>query len=192
MRAILLGLAGLAAVATAPAALAQWTPGGPYTFVQGQSYTLTFNQAATDSFEALQVDVFFLNAIFEPIELLPASTPPELMLDAAIVNLGAQSRLRVSLLPEDAPTFSIPVAAGPVFGGRFKVKDAAPLGMTTVEVNFEAYFAHPTDASIASEVLGTANFDANIVAIPEPATWVMMLVGLGLVGACAVRARRGA
>jgi hypothetical protein len=95
------------------------------------------------------------------------------------------------LVPEDAPTFSIPVAAGPVFGGRFKVKDAAPLGMTTVEVNFEAYFAHPTEASISSELLGTANFDANIVAIPEPGVWAMMLVGLGLVGACAIRARRG-
>jgi hypothetical protein len=199
MRSLLLCLATLLTVAAATPARSQWTPDAPYTFTRGQTYSLTFDQPGTDSFEAAQFEIWYPTAVFDPIALLTSATPSVLSVEAGPIDTtlqnGTVGNVVITVMPPlDPPpqTYGITVPAGPLIGVQFLVKGIAPLGLTNVRVDYTLDFAHPTNVNLAWSVPGTANIQANIVAIPEPESWALMLAGLALVGGAALRARRQA
>jgi len=186
-----------------------WSPEPPYTFVQGRSepYTLYFrlSEPGMPNFQAGDVFISYLDSIFTPIALLTSVTPAVLSVDSGITG-GTVKQAHITLgqaqdpIPQD---YTANVPAGSLFGIQFMVKSDAPLGPTEVAVDYTFAFTNYSVALVEQmQLLGTElpwnewehsdtlSFSATIAAVPEASTWAMMLVGLGLVGACAMRARR--
>ena len=85
-----------------------------------------------------------------------------------------------------APPFTSPAAFGsPSLVGYDAVSDLGPIAITYFG-NLDPTFTNGADADFTSITDGT--FTASTV--PEPATWAMMLVGLGGLGAAARLSRR--
>ena len=194
MRSVIAALIMLGTSAAAPA-WAQWSPPGPYTFVQGQTYELAFVQPALPNFLALEVLIRYPSAVFEPLALLPGSLASMVSVsDGPPVNVGGGSdEILLSIIPSLSLPFGqygVDLPAGSLFGVRFQVKEEAPLGDSNPTAQFTFSFGDPSDLLAQIDVSGDAAIPTSIVAIPEPESWAMMLAGLTVIGIGALRARR--
>ncbi len=164
---------------TGPAA-AQWSPPGPLTFARGSTNEISFSlPLPVEGFEAAEVLVRYSPLAFEPLALLPGEFTGllDVFVGPATPVGGGLDEVFVSVTPFLPPVDLVP---GVLFGGRFLVRPDAPLGTTTV---FAALTVGDTPA-------GEFSVDINITPVPEPGTWAMMMAGLALVVASALRRRR--
>jgi len=186
-----------AAIGT-PAVAQTWAPlGNPYQFVQSQTYSLDLMQPGFSNFEGADIFIQYSNLVYDSIVLLPGafSAILDIPAPAAPLNLGGnRDEIKISIFPKNPITLDgITVPAGALLGVQFKVKDNAPLGPTTANVNFSFQLVDPTDITAEpTPISGFVNVNANILAVPEPSAWMTMFTGLGLVGIALARSRRRA
>jgi len=88
-------------------------------------------------------------------------------------------------LGSGVPVFLLDHTGGALFHVQFRLKPDAVLGPTTVFT----HFIYGTGVGEEIELAQPLRTSATIAAIPEPGAWAMMLAGLALLGASAVRAR---
>lgn len=197
MRVSTLTLASLLALGASAGASAQWSPAGPYTFVQGQTYELQFTQPAVANFLAADLLIRYSPQVYEPIALLPGSLDSLLSVLASTPVAGAGGLDQVTI--QITPSFSAPLGdyglnlpAGSMFGVSFKIKDDAPLGTTggDVATSFAVTFGDPSGLLDEIVIPGALTVATTIVPVPEPETWALMIAGLALIGGAAKRAHR--
>ena len=200
MRALLVALVSVLSWSAAPPASAQWPP-GPYTFVQGQTYSLFYTQPSLENFLGADIFIRYPVGVFDPIALLPG-TPVGLtsMLDVIAgsptnVSPGIDE-VHILIMPSNNPLpgpLGINLPEGSLFGVQFQVKLNAPKVPTNVATDVEFALGNPADVfGDGIVVKASVPITTNIVAIPEPESWALMLAGLALVGGAALRARRQA
>lgn len=186
------------ALASATGAHADWSPTGPYSFTQGQTYELFFEQPATDYFLAADLTVRYSPLVYEPLALLPGSLSSFLSVFASVPTSagGGLDELLIQVSPDISQQFDIGLSlpAGSMFGVRFRVRDNAPLGADAGDVFGEALvtFANPLDPLAEITVPLSASVSTTILAVPEPRTWATMLAGLALLAGAAWASRRKA
>jgi hypothetical protein len=178
---------------------ANWSPAGPYTFTQGQTYELFFEQPATDYFLAADLAVRYSPLVYEPLSLLPGTLASYLGVFASDpMPAGAGlDEILIQVSPDISQEFDIGLSlpAGSMFGVRFRIRDDAPLGSEAGNVFGDAVvtWANPLDPLAEVTVPFTASFSTTITPVPEPGTWATMLAGLALLaGAAGARRRKAA
>lgn len=133
-----------------------------------------------------------------PSKVLDVFLPP------APVVTGEMTKIDLKIwmcLRNECPVptdFGVSIPAGKLFDVDFRVKDGAgvPLGELAPGLRPSASFrfdlGDPLHANILTEssLSGESSIAGNVVAIPEPATWAMLLAGLSVIGAAVMRSRR--
>jgi len=205
MRSLLLTFITVMTLGAAQPAGAQWAPawtGAGPTFLPGQPYTLMFNQPGVLNFLSLDgpgggaieaAELTLTPGIFESISIVPGSL--ESFLDVFPIGLVATGTnpIYLSVTPKSPGVDGTDLPQGSLFGVEFTVKS---VGTGNLSLAYRLVQQDLTDTMKTvvspSELNPPATAAMQIVAIPEPETWAMMLAGLVLVGAAAARARKQA
>lgn len=171
MRMFALGALAALALATAPAAQAATTVTLGYEgTVSGQNQGSTFNDATTfigvTTLEDIEDDLSFS---FSSFEILFNGTLYTLANASASVGAGG-----LDLFTDGTLVTTFAIAGAPSFDG---VSISAPVSLLEGDV----FTATPDIGGVL--ITGGAGVATLAVAVPEPGTWAMLLIGFGALGA---------
>lgn len=211
--AALLSLFAFASAAPGQAADLGWSPGGSYTFVQGQTYTLDVTQPAIDHFLGYELYLRYSPDVYDPLgfALGPLAQPFDqggeqfqyLSIDPPVQYAPADApslrEVFITAAPSTVPLaditpFGFNIPAGTAFSVTFKILADAPLtpGAGDVSGRFVLLVGDPSGVFDTLPLPpGTLTLSPTIAAVPEPATWATLLFGLALVAGVAARRRTG-
>lgn len=128
-----------------------------------------------------------LNALFDP------DLDPTVLWDALAV-LSADGTLRVVAFPLAGPPVITVFAGGATVSGN-SISTVVPLalwssrGFTPAQYTFQLWSRFRSNPAVDGDNTEVADFGPRITAVPEPASWMMLIAGFGLAGA-ALRVRR--
>lgn len=177
-----------------------WSSGGLHTFVQGQTYQLSFVQSAINDFLGYELRVRYSPEVYESLGFTPGelATTYLSLTSPASTGLGDPSLNEVlitampssSIPPADITSDGFNIPAGTAFTLSFKIRADASLepGAGNVSAAYDLFVGPLVNEEPSFS--GSVAFSPTIVAVPEPQTWATLLAGLALIGAAVTRSRR--
>lgn len=137
---------------------------------------------------------------------LGAATPPALLLGTGFRvlpgDMTSSAVVNQSFIIPGTTSGGLPFASPPTFGATFSLESALRRDLAGAPVTIADVFS-PSDAALNRFTLVASSDGRNIAriegaftgalstgAVPEPATWVMLIAGFGLIGATLRRRRR--